>query len=750
MSRKPSAPRQTGHEAQEQFVSELSWRRGEHGGLALQADDGTRWTSRWGFGRRSRISNQPSASENVMPFQQSTEGQSSSEESAFYTGVQNHPSVIVVRTVCSTPCSSANGLVFWELLPTMYFLHSPISAHNVLEYSKLPHAQYASFVGFTPSRPFTPRTPHLPSSRNLLFFIELDLSRAHSARWPPSKTASHWIAAGCGAGVSRQNILASSPNPSEPPAGERGRDPSKAPSSATARPLLSIIHGFPGKVVQEATSVSAQGRNERVRERQRQRERELCFLDDRSVEVVHGDGKSELGDVFVPRACDRCVVQSHSSSGLRLTRIEGQAALLKPSYPHVVWMSSPSFVLELPLCHPACFPCPSGGVGGGIFFRARGQSDSERARGLAVTRECRDSHIPTRQCPTTFRQKSPDPLQSKADIAHILACMFDRYVIYVCGMVLYLSHSAANTDELQARVEAVCNATLHVHIHALFDLMPLRVRAPITTLGGFTTYVWSSAGMKGRGKREMPEKTRRPVASSGKIPTCENPGMTRPGIELGSRWWKAIELTGRPPSLFRNVGTDISTIMSLHCSETTIVWLQAPRLRECKTKIPSLHVRQFLSANHTGWPLCQRAGMTTARQEMHLRRDVDEGGEGVVAGPGHICVQHAQESRHPPPPPPFSSVGTRPLQSQRSHLYRRQIARCLAPDSNLCTGRSWPRCNQTKIPALRNLSVVLKTCKLEQSARSDRLDWERTCRQKLKSMFSHGGPRTITSDRKIS
>ncbi|KAJ8885905.1 hypothetical protein PR048_012111 [Dryococelus australis] len=35
--------------------------------------------------------------------------------------------------------------------------------------------------------------------------------------------------------------------------------------------------------------------------------------------------------------------------------------------------------------------------------------------------------------------------------------------------------------------------------------------------------VWSSAGMKGRGKRETPEKTRQPAASSGTIPTCENP-----------------------------------------------------------------------------------------------------------------------------------------------------------------------------------------------------------------------------------
>ncbi|KAJ8867634.1 hypothetical protein PR048_031437 [Dryococelus australis] len=36
------------------------------------------------------------------------------------------------------------------------------------------------------------------------------------------------------------------------------------------------------------------------------------------------------------------------------------------------------------------------------------------------------------------------------------------------------------------------------------------------------------------GKREIPEKTRRQAASSGTIPTCENQGATRPGMESGS------------------------------------------------------------------------------------------------------------------------------------------------------------------------------------------------------------------------
>ncbi|KAJ8866530.1 hypothetical protein PR048_032373 [Dryococelus australis] len=49
---------------------------------------------------------------------------------------------------------------------------------------------------------------------------------------------------------------------------------------------------------------------------------------------------------------------------------------------------------------------------------------------------------------------------------------------------------------------------------------------------------YGSAGMEWRGEREIPEETRRPTASSGTIPTCENP-VTRPGIEPGSPWWEA-------------------------------------------------------------------------------------------------------------------------------------------------------------------------------------------------------------------
>ncbi|KAJ8880381.1 hypothetical protein PR048_016850 [Dryococelus australis] len=49
--------------------------------------------------------------------------------------------------------------------------------------------------------------------------------------------------------------------------------------------------------------------------------------------------------------------------------------------------------------------------------------------------------------------------------------------------------------------------------------------------------------MKGRWKREIPEKTRRPKASSSTIPTCENP-VTQPGIEPVNK----LGAGGRPPA----------------------------------------------------------------------------------------------------------------------------------------------------------------------------------------------------------
>ncbi|KAJ8878414.1 hypothetical protein PR048_018992 [Dryococelus australis] len=83
-----------------------------------------------------------------------------------------------------------------------------------------------------------------------------------------------------------------------------------------------------------------------------------------------------------------------------------------------------------------------------------------------------------------------------------------------------------------------------VDIWATLDIEILRVDE------GGVRRVWSSAGMQGRRKREIPEKTRRPAASSGTIRRCESAGVTPPGIEPGSPWWEASSLTKTPQRTF--------------------------------------------------------------------------------------------------------------------------------------------------------------------------------------------------------
>ncbi|KAJ8874534.1 hypothetical protein PR048_025394 [Dryococelus australis] len=102
-------------------------------------------------------------------------------------------------------------------------------------------------------------------------------------------------------------------------------------------------------------------------------------------------------------------------------------------------------------------------------------------------------------------------------------------------------------------------------------------------LGGFNSEVlradevWSSVGMKGWRKREIPEKTRRPTLSRGTINTCEIP-VTRPGIEPGSPWWEASGLTARPPrphEVFRK---------TIKCVIPEMIYLQV-LLKKCKDTV---------------------------------------------------------------------------------------------------------------------------------------------------------------------
>ncbi|KAJ8895234.1 hypothetical protein PR048_000559 [Dryococelus australis] len=82
---------------------------------------------------------------------------------------------------------------------------------------------------------------------------------------------------------------------------------------------------------------------------------------------------------------------------------------------------------------------------------------------------------------------------------------------------------------------------------------------------------------EGERKREILEKTRRPAAWSGTTPTCENPGVTPPGIEPGSPWWEASRLTARPPRPSPPppiaVAWSRTTVQSLRLGEAVLVVL---------------------------------------------------------------------------------------------------------------------------------------------------------------------------------
>ncbi|KAJ8879665.1 hypothetical protein PR048_020273 [Dryococelus australis] len=86
--------------------------------------------------------------------------------------------------------------------------------------------------------------------------------------------------------------------------------------------------------------------------------------------------------------------------------------------------------------------------------------------------------------------------------------------------------------------------------------------------------------MKGREKREIPEKTCQPTALFGTIPTCESP-VTRPGVEPGSPWWKASGLTARLPRPQHN-----SRLISQSCRQGAGPPICAVLARGCAAASP--------------------------------------------------------------------------------------------------------------------------------------------------------------------
>ncbi|KAJ8892569.1 hypothetical protein PR048_005150 [Dryococelus australis] len=100
-----------------------------------------------------------------------------------------------------------------------------------------------------------------------------------------------------------------------------------------------------------------------------------------------------------------------------------------------------------------------------------------------------------------------------------------------------------------------CLASFHGYLPFPQSFIPELLHTRFTHFGSqdldskssISLMVVGSAGMKGWEKREIPEKSGRPVALYYTIPTCGKPGATWPGIEPGSSRWEARRPTAQPP-----------------------------------------------------------------------------------------------------------------------------------------------------------------------------------------------------------
>ncbi|KAJ8895310.1 hypothetical protein PR048_000635 [Dryococelus australis] len=115
------------------------------------------------------------------------------------------------------------------------------------------------------------------------------------------------------------------------------------------------------------------------------------------------------------------------------------------------------------------------------------------------------------------------------------------------GRTLFLQLLAIFTSPLPRRSEA-CVLVSPVSLPRFLTL-DAQLRSPHKALCYMSAMRGrrSSAGMQGRGKLEISDKTCRLAASSGTVLTRKIPGVTRPGIEPSSTWWEVSGLTSQPP-----------------------------------------------------------------------------------------------------------------------------------------------------------------------------------------------------------
>ncbi|KAJ8866562.1 hypothetical protein PR048_032421 [Dryococelus australis] len=152
------------------------------------------------------------------------------------------------------------------------------------------------------------------------------------------------------------------------------------------------------------------------------------------------------------------------------------------------------------------------------------------------------------------------------------------------------------------------------------------------------------AGLKGPSKREICEKTRRPTASSGTIPTCKNL-VTRPCIELGSPWWEASRLTAQPPWPLDRLNIVAAGCRSGVSRVTSRGWGGADGGRACNVTVLNYDraagKRQLVvaGANAPDGRLCVLpASVGLERMDgVHARSDYDSTSTAVVSHKFVLC-----------------------------------------------------------------------------------------------------------------
>ncbi|KAJ8872263.1 hypothetical protein PR048_025865 [Dryococelus australis] len=143
-----------------------------------------------------------------------------------------------------------------------------------------------------------------------------------------------------------------------------------------------------------------------------------------------------------------------------------------------------------------------------------------------------------------WRRIPVDVLQTLAE------SMPDRVAAVIAAIVLGLDTEASRQFAKAVCVGMIHNNTLICCDCSFFYIYSTSVSGDKVVLDVMSSAVHteaSEAERSKRGKRDIPEKTCRPAASSSAIPTCEYSRVTPPGIEPSSPWWVASSLTTLPP-----------------------------------------------------------------------------------------------------------------------------------------------------------------------------------------------------------